>query len=40
MYDGIKYGIFIYFSQVADYEKEVEIMENVTKEEYLASLRR
>ncbi|KAM7525461.1 hypothetical protein LguiA_015363 [Lonicera macranthoides] len=25
---------------VADYEKEVEIMENVTKEEYLASLRR
>ena len=26
--------------QVMDYEKELKIMENLTKEEYLASLRR
>jgi hypothetical protein len=26
--------------QVSDYEKEIEIMINMTKEEYLASLRR
>lgn len=27
-------------SQVSDYEKEIEAMKSVTKEEYLASLRR
>lgn len=26
--------------QISDYGKEIEIMQNVTKEEYLASLRR
>lgn len=26
--------------QISDYEKEIEIMQTVTKEEYLASLRR
>lgn len=30
----------MYVSQVMDYEKELKIMENLTKEEYLASLRR
>jgi len=30
----------LYVSQVMDYEKELKIMENLTKEEYLASLRR
>lgn len=28
------------FLQVSDYEKEIEIMKTVSKEEYLASLRR
>lgn len=28
------------FVQISDYEKEIEIMQSVTKEEYLASLRR
>lgn len=28
------------FLQISDYEKEIEIMQTVTKEEYLASLRR
>jgi hypothetical protein len=27
-------------TQVVDYDKELKIMENLTKEEYLASLRR
>jgi len=26
--------------QISDYEKEIEIMDSMTKEEYLASLRR
>jgi AP2-like factor (ANT lineage) len=26
--------------QVADYEKELKVMQNVSKEEYLASIRR
>lgn len=30
----------VMFLQVPDYEKEIEIMINMTKEEYLASLRR
>ena len=30
----------IYHIQISDYDKEIEIMQSVTKEEYLASLRR
>lgn len=30
----------LYYIQISDYEKEIEIMQSVSKEEYLASLRR
>ena len=31
---------FFFFLQISDYEKEIEIMQTVTKKEYLATLRR
>lgn len=36
----VKLCVEIISDQISDYGKEIEIMQNVTKEEYLASLRR
>jgi hypothetical protein len=30
----------LYIRQVVDYERELKVMQNVSKEEYLASIRR
>lgn len=34
------YRIRVFSLQISDYKKDIEIMQNITKEEYLASLRR